>query len=214
MSIFTNDNFKATDSLIKASKSVFESEIDVNSNLDQPITEEHILVPGYGVVHRDRARKEAMESMSLASKFASESNHQAAAYHHERAAMFHKALSNPATSINKIAAGIPKIHTSSPPKISEELETTANILDGLVIGHGDGVIQIHAPMAEPGNQFHNIPVSEWEKKGFPVPNLRDKIKLMYGDSPAGKSWVPVEAPLVQSVRESVGRVAQKYFKRK
>lgn len=56
------------------------------------VSEEYVTVHGYGVVSKERAQKEADASVKEAQKHARAGNHGGAAYHYERAAMFHKAI--------------------------------------------------------------------------------------------------------------------------
>jgi len=57
-----------------------------------PVISEDVHVPGYGMVSLERAHKEADLAHTVASEHATKGNHMHAAYQHERAAMFHRAI--------------------------------------------------------------------------------------------------------------------------
>jgi hypothetical protein len=59
-----------------------------------PVISEDVHVPGYGMVSLDRAKKEADLAHSVAHEHTIKGNHIHAAYQHERAAMFHRAIHN------------------------------------------------------------------------------------------------------------------------
>jgi hypothetical protein len=59
-----------------------------------PVISEDVHVPGYGMVSMDRAKKEADLAHTVAKEHADKGNHSGAAYQHERAAMFHRAIYN------------------------------------------------------------------------------------------------------------------------
>jgi hypothetical protein len=59
-----------------------------------PVISEDVHVPGYGMVSLDRAKKEADLAHSVAQEHNMKGNHIHAAYQHERAAMFHRAIHN------------------------------------------------------------------------------------------------------------------------
>jgi hypothetical protein len=59
-----------------------------------PVLSEDVHVPGYGMVSLDRAKKEADLAHSVAHEHTIKGNHIHAAYQHERAAMFHRAIHN------------------------------------------------------------------------------------------------------------------------
>lgn len=101
MSIFTKDTVKVSDSLREAVKQVAEAGIE--TDVKDPLLEDadDIHVPGYGVLSKERAKREAEVSRDLAGTFAARGNHSHAAYHYERAAMLHKALHNHASAVTK-----------------------------------------------------------------------------------------------------------------
>lgn len=59
-----------------------------------PVINEDVHVPGYGMVSMDRAKKEADLAHTVAHEHMEKGNHLHAAYQHERAAMFHRAIHN------------------------------------------------------------------------------------------------------------------------
>jgi len=58
----------------------------------KPVISEDVHVPGYGMVSMERAKKEADLAHTVANEHAGKGNHLHAAYQHERAAMFHRAI--------------------------------------------------------------------------------------------------------------------------
>lgn len=90
MSIFTADT-TVTDDFAAAVRQVAESTAPT-TKVEVALTEEQIHVPGYGVVSKENAVGEATKSARAAEQYHNAGNHGGAAYHHERAAMFHRAI--------------------------------------------------------------------------------------------------------------------------
>lgn len=102
--IFSEDI--VTDSFISALGEV--------ANYKPNIITEQIHIAGYGMVSHETAKKQAEASHAEAKKYADEGNHDGAAYHHMRAAMFHKAIAEYEAT---------KAHYSKP-AIKEGIENT------------------------------------------------------------------------------------------
>ncbi|MGH7744205.1 MAG: hypothetical protein ACREQ5_05210 [Candidatus Dormibacteria bacterium] len=60
----------------------------------KPAVNEDCVVPGYGSLTQAACAREAEQSAVEAKKHAANGNHEAAGYHYQRAAMFHRALHN------------------------------------------------------------------------------------------------------------------------
>lgn len=95
MSIFNDDKLTISKSFAEAIVKTASSGIEANNEKAPPaLTEEMVMIPGYGMMSRDRAVIEAQTSHRHAESHMRAGNHQAASYHHKRAAMFHDALAN------------------------------------------------------------------------------------------------------------------------
>lgn len=94
MSIFNDDKLTISKSFAEAIVKTAGSGIEANTEKVSAITEEMVMIPGYGMMSRDRAVIEAQTSHRNAEAHMKMGNHQGASYHHKRAAMFHDALAN------------------------------------------------------------------------------------------------------------------------
>jgi hypothetical protein len=197
MSIFSRDQ-KPTASFVDALKQVASSGIQTQT--EQMVKEENIHVAGYGIVSHDRAVHEAHASMADAAKHSAAGNHGGAAYHHERAAMFHKAIhahmsaKGMTESTNEVAynhpLGTPHAHPTK-----EKLEIGIEHLGGSPDYHA---VRKHLEQKGIGHHVHHVGISSDNKTAQLTSNTLTTDEL--------KRHVMKE----ETKEPDVGRVENKY----